>query len=143
MNSSVSGIQVSPYLPKVAAQMKHLAVVRSLSTSEGDHNRGTTLMHTGRSPTPIVNYPSIGSMAAYRSREQNKDLDLPSFVAVNAGRGGAGFLGMNYAPFVLQNPGAPPENIRPPRSCASSSAISGCCCMSCATSVNASRSCSS
>jgi hypothetical protein len=73
-------------------------------------------MHTGRMPTPIVTYPSLGSMAAYRSREQNKDLDLPSFIAVNAGRGSAGFLGMNYAPFVLQNPGAPPENISPPGS---------------------------
>ena len=27
---------------------------------------------------------------------------------------GPGFLGMNYAPFTVQNPGQPPENIRPP-----------------------------
>lgn len=116
IETAVSGVQISPLLPKVASQMQHLAIVRSLSTTEGDHNRGTDLMHTGRAPTPIVSYPSIGSMAAFRSRELNKNLDLPSFIAVNAGRGGAGFLGMNYAPFVLQNPGAPPENIRPPYS---------------------------
>ena len=27
---------------------------------------------------------------------------------------GPGFLGMNYAPFTVQNPGQPPTNIRPP-----------------------------
>ena len=29
--------------------------------------------------------------------------------------GGAGFLGMNYAPFTVTNPGTPPENMRPPQ----------------------------
>src|SRR5262249_15704738 len=53
IETSVSGVEISPLLPKVAEQMKHLAIVRSLSTTEGDHNRGTTLMHTGRMPTPI------------------------------------------------------------------------------------------
>jgi hypothetical protein len=114
--TSVSGIEISPYLPKVASQMKHLAIVRSLSTTEGDHNRGTVLMHTGRSPSPVVQFPSLGSVAAYSNRERTKDLDLPSFISVGGGRGGPGFLGMNYAPFDIQNPGQPPANIRPPRS---------------------------
>src|SRR4051794_6167973 len=74
IKTSVPGIEVSPYLPKVAAEMKHLAVVRSLSTSEGDHNRGTVLMHTGRSPNPVVQYPSLGSMTAFSFRERTKDL---------------------------------------------------------------------
>jgi uncharacterized protein (DUF1501 family) len=42
---------------------------------------------------------------------------LPSFVSVGgtASRIGPGFLGMTYAPFTVQNPGQPPENVSPPR----------------------------
>src|SRR5581483_8084347 len=116
MQTAVPGIQISPYLPKVAAQLKHLTIVRSLSTSEGDHNRGTVLMHTGRSPNPVVQYPSLGSMTAYSFRERTKELPLPSFISIGGGRGGPGFLGMNYAAFDVQNPGQPPENLKPPRS---------------------------
>src|SRR5438477_3773609 len=46
--TSVSGIEICEHLPTVAKQMTHLAVVRSLETTEGDHNRGTVLMNTGR-----------------------------------------------------------------------------------------------
>jgi hypothetical protein len=116
MQTSVSGIQISPYLPKVAAQMKHLTIVRSLSTTEGDHNRGTVLMHTGRSPNPVVQFPALGSMTAYSFRERTKDLALPSFISINGGRSGPGFLGMNYASFDIQNPGSPPQNLKPPAS---------------------------
>ena len=34
------------HLPLVAKQMKHLAIVRSLKTAEGDHRRGSFLMST-------------------------------------------------------------------------------------------------
>src|SRR5207245_1593731 len=59
IKTSASGVEISEHLPKVAAQMKHLAVIRSLVTNEGDHNRGRTLMHTSRAPSPLINYPSI------------------------------------------------------------------------------------
>jgi hypothetical protein len=114
MQTSADGVKISPYMPKVAEQFKHLVAVRSLSTSEGDHNRGTVLMKTGRTPNPVVTYPSICSMTAYQFREKNKDMDLPAFVSIGGGNNGPGFLGMNYAPLPLQNPGTPPPNLKPP-----------------------------
>lgn len=110
--TAASGVQISQHLPTVAKQMKHLAIIRSLTTTEGDHNRGTQLMNTGRSPSPVVNYPAIGSVAAKILTP--KDLDLPSFISVGGAGGsrvGAGFLGMTYAPFTVQNPGTLPENV--------------------------------
>src|SRR5436309_14858508 len=41
--TSVSGVEICEHLPSVAKQMKHLAIIRSLATTEGDHMRGTTL----------------------------------------------------------------------------------------------------
>src|SRR5256714_5525984 len=48
--TAASGVQITEHLPTVAKQMKHLSIIRSLSTSEGDHARGTFLMNTGRRP---------------------------------------------------------------------------------------------
>ncbi len=111
IKTSASGVEICEHMPTVAKQMKHLAVIRSLETTEGDHARGTTLMNTGRSPNPLTQFPHIGSVAAQQLA--NKDMALPAFVSVGgtAGRIGPGFLGMTYAPFTVQNPGQPPENM--------------------------------
>jgi len=111
MKTAVSGIEISEHLPLIGKQMKHLAVVRSLETTEGDHNRGTVLMNTGRSPNPLTQFPHIGAVTAQQLAA--KDMALPAFISVGgtAARIGPGFLGMTYAPFTVQNPGAPPENI--------------------------------
>jgi uncharacterized protein (DUF1501 family) len=116
IKTSAPGVEISEHMPMVAKQMKHLAVVRSLVTNEGDHNRGRTLMHTSHTPSPIITYPSIGAVASYQLAEQKKELSLPHFIAVGRPADGPGFLGMNYAPFTVQNPGQPPANIRPPES---------------------------
>ena len=41
------GIQICEHLPGVAQQMENLAIVRSMTTKEGDHTRATYLAHTG------------------------------------------------------------------------------------------------
>jgi uncharacterized protein (DUF1501 family) len=115
ISTAASGVQISEHLPTVAKQMKNLAIIRSLVTTEGDHNRGTQLVATGRAPSPVVQYPVLGSVAAKILAQ--KDLDLPSFISVGGGGGarvGSGFLGMTYAPFTVQNPGQLPENIAAP-----------------------------
>jgi hypothetical protein len=115
MKTSASGVEISEILPTVAGQMKHLAIVRSLVTNEGSHERGTVLMNTGRQPSPIVQYPAMGAVVS--SQLASRDLALPGFIGVGgvAQRIGPGFLGSLYAPFTVQNPGQTPENVAAPR----------------------------
>jgi Protein of unknown function (DUF1501) len=112
IKTAVPGIEICEHMPKIARQMKHLSIIRSLSTTEGDHQRGRVLMHTAHSPSPLVNYPSMGSLV--NSQLTPKELSLPGFISIGRPADGPGFLGMNYAPFTVQNPGQPPENVRPP-----------------------------
>lgn len=114
IKTPVSGIEISEILPTIASQFKHLSIVRSLATNEGSHERGTVLMNTGRPPSPVVQYPALGATAS--SLLTAKDLPLPGFIGIGgtAQRVGPGFLGMMYAPFTVQNPGQPPQNIKPP-----------------------------
>jgi hypothetical protein len=113
--TAVSGIEINELLPKIAKQMKDLALIRSNTRTEGDHNRGTILTSTGRTPNPLSEWPSLGSMLGYLQKDL--DIDLPSFISIGGAGGarGPGFLGMKFAPFNVQNPGTPPENIKPPQ----------------------------
>jgi hypothetical protein len=117
IKTSAQGVEISQHMPKVADQMKHLNIIRSLVTNEGDHNRGRTLMHTGYTPNPAIAFPAIGAVASYQIP---KDISLPTYISVGGMADGPGFLGMNYAPFAVQNPGTPPENIRAPGNLGSS-----------------------
>ena len=103
--TSVPGLRISEHLPKLADFTDHLAIVRSLSTKEGDHGRGTHLMRTGHPPTGPVQYPTIGASI---SKELAIDRDeLPSFVSIGPFRPvsresfGPGFLGPKYAPLTV------------------------------------------
>jgi len=112
-STAASGVQITEHMPLLAKQFKNLSIIRSLTTTEGDHMRGTTLMNTGRSPNPLVEFPSMGSVMAYQQRETEGD--IPAFISIGGGGGrGPGFLGMKYAPFTVQNAGTPPENLLPP-----------------------------
>src|SRR6516162_6995836 len=64
IKTDVSGIEISEILPSVAKQMKHLSIVRSLVTNEGSHERGTDLMNTGRTPSPVVQFPAMGAVVS-------------------------------------------------------------------------------
>ena len=58
IETSVPGITISEHLPKLARQMKHMAVIRSMSTKEGDHGRATFLLRTGYMPQGPIHYPT-------------------------------------------------------------------------------------
>lgn len=97
--------QVNELLPKVAKQMKHLSIVRSMSTREADHTRGTYYLHTGYVPNPNVVHPGYGSVVAHELRDATAGLQIPPFVSIGGPSEGPGFLGMAYAPFQVDGNG--------------------------------------
>lgn len=105
IESSVPGLRMSEHLPKLAKIAEHLAVVRSLSTAEGDHSRGTYLMHTGHRPAGPISYPTIGSSLSKALGDDTSD--LPNFVSIspytafNNAAFGPGFLGPEHAPLTV------------------------------------------
>lgn len=94
-------VQICEHLPQMAQQMKHLAIVRSMSTREADHNRGRYYLHTGYVPNPDITHPSYGSVISRELADKTKDLEIPPFVSIGGSSEGPGFLGMTYAPFVV------------------------------------------
>ncbi len=78
--TKIPGIKFSEHLPEMAKHADKLAIIRSMSTKEADHGRGTYLMHTGRVPGGPIPYPTLGSFVGKELEHENGE--LPSFVSV-------------------------------------------------------------
>ncbi|QDT09179.1 DUF1501 domain-containing protein [Stieleria marina] len=103
--STTGDMQICEHLPQVAQQMKHLSIVRSMSTREADHNRGRYYMHTGYVPNPNIEHPSYGSVLSHELMSQRPELEIPPFVSIGGASAGPGFLGMAWAPFSVTSNG--------------------------------------
>ncbi len=64
IETAVKGIQLAEGFDQLAAQMGNVALVRSMVSKEGDHERGTYMMKRGYRPDPTVEHPSIGAICA-------------------------------------------------------------------------------
>ena len=105
ISTSADGVAICEHLPLMAKQMHHMSIVRSMSTREADHMRGRYYMHTGYVPNPNVEHPGYGSVISHELAEQVSGLEIPPFVSVGSGSVGPGFLGMTWAPFVVDSNG--------------------------------------
>ncbi len=110
--TTVPGIHLAQNLPQVAAQMREMALIRSMSTREGDHGRATQLMMTGYRPSGMTtDYPVLGSMVARQLHVDSSP--LPGFVAIAPSRLdslGPGFLGASYSPLVVSGASDDPRS---------------------------------
>jgi uncharacterized protein (DUF1501 family) len=103
--TSIPGIRISEHLPRVAKLMDRLAILRSMTSKEGDHGRAAFHMKTGYIPQGPVHYPPLGSLLAKELGQE--DLAFPGFVSIAPTRTltpsvlNSGFLAARYAPLVV------------------------------------------
>jgi uncharacterized protein (DUF1501 family) len=113
IGTSVAGIQICEHLPRVAAAMGDIALIRSLTHELGNHDTGTRFLLTGHRPTPALTYPSLGSLVAHTHGFRSA---LPPYVAIpNTAAGGtADAAGPGWLPgaFSAFNVGNDPSRVR-------------------------------
>ena len=105
IQTAVPGILLGEHLPGVAKEVKDLAIIRGMSTKEGDHGRATYHLRTGYLPQEPVRYPALGALVAKELEDDSAE--LPGFVSIAPARAfspqafGSGFLGPKYAPLIV------------------------------------------
>jgi len=112
INTAVPGIEIASPWEHCAKVMKDLAIIRSMTNREGNHQRATYQLHTGYSPSGTVKHPSFGSVTAAELGDPK--FDLPHIVSIGGPTIGAGLLGVGYEPFIVQDPQKPPTNVTLP-----------------------------
>ena len=97
--TAVAGIQLAQGFEQLADQMGSVALLRSMVSKEGDHERGTYLMKTGYRPDPTVEHPSIGAICCHELPVGRTD--IPRHISILAGQwpSRGGFLGAEFDAF--------------------------------------------
>ena len=82
-----------------------MAIIRSMSTKEGDHAGDDVFCIRGYLPQGVIRYPTFGSLL---SKELARpESELPNFISIGPNRGlspgsyDPGFLGAKYAPLMV------------------------------------------
>jgi hypothetical protein len=107
--TTVPGMKFSEHLPRLAKLAKHLAIVRSMSTKEGDHSLATYYLRTGYRAQGPVQYPPLGATLSKELGDERAS--LPNYVSIapvtflSPAAYTPGFLGPQYAPLVVGNQG--------------------------------------
>lgn len=95
ISTNVPGIEICEHLPRLARQASHWSLIRGLTHSLADHGLGTRYMLTGNLPTPVLDYPLLGSLVSY---ELPAAQELPTFVSIDRPVEGPGYLGPAWGP---------------------------------------------
>jgi uncharacterized protein (DUF1501 family) len=109
LESAVPGWKFAEFLPKVAKRAEHFSLIRTMTSKEGSHARARELLHTGFTPNPAVAFPTLGAMVAHEIGDL--DHDLPAFVQVDGPPGTGGYLGIECAPFLIEDPSGRIKNL--------------------------------
>lgn len=92
----IPDVKIAEFYPRLADQLHHVSVIRSLVSKEGDHDRATYLVKTGYRPDPTVRHPSVAAIVAQEL--PNPALEIPPVIALghdnHPARGG--FLGSRF-----------------------------------------------
>ena len=103
IGTSAPGIEIAHTLPRVAEQMEHISLVRSLVSKEGDHERATYNVKTGYRPDPTLVHPSLGAIVCHQLSDR---VEIPRHISILPGQWPArgGYLGAQYDAFKTFDP---------------------------------------
>lgn len=115
IKTSFDGVQIASQFERTADVLHNYSIIRSMTSKEGDHERGTYYMLTGYRPDPTVTHPALGAVVT--KTLPTSGLEIPAHVAIgdvnpqNHARGG--YLGDDLDAFRVNNPGRGVPNMKP------------------------------
>jgi|UniRef100_UPI00378306C6 hypothetical protein len=96
-----TGEILSDNFPMTAKIADKVTLLRSVVGRVPDHGIASYHLHTGYTPTAVIDYPQMGSIISHELGQRG---ELPPYVAIpgkNGFGGGTGFLSSTYGPFEL------------------------------------------
>ncbi len=111
ISTPIKGVQIGSGLAQVADLLDDLAIVRSVPSQEGDHERATYNMKTGFRPDPTLVHPAIGAVVCYQKKD---DVEIPRHVSILSSEWPArgGYLGDEYDAFQIGDPAQPVPDVK-------------------------------
>ena len=106
--TNVSGVQISEHFQRTSQIADKLAIVRSVTSTLGEHNFASHYLLTGYKPTPALVYPG---MPAVMTHLASHDAALPANIAIARPNPmtGAGYLGHSAGAFEISGDPSKPD----------------------------------
>ena len=104
IETALAGVQIGSSLEQTAAEMNSIALVRSVVSEEGDHERATYNMKTGYRPDPTLVHPSIGAAVCHELPTGTTEIPRHISILPNAWPGRGGYLGAKFDAFKAYDP---------------------------------------
>jgi hypothetical protein len=112
--TAVPGIRLASGLERVAERMGDIALVRSVVSREGDHERAFYQAKTGYRPNPALVHPSIGAVLCHEFPDAAPEIPTHVSILPNQWPGRGGFLGAGFDAFQIGDPVQPLPDVRSP-----------------------------
>lgn len=110
INTSADGIQVGAWFPKLAKQMHHIALVRSMTSTQGVHDSGNYLARTSYFKTPTITHPTLGAWAVHELGTENTQLPGNILINGSSSHPGGGYFPTEFSPLPIPDPGEGLQN---------------------------------
>ncbi|MBI2827414.1 MAG: DUF1501 domain-containing protein [Planctomycetia bacterium] len=104
IDTALRGVQLATGYERLAEQLADVSLVRSLTSKEGDHERGTYLVKTGYRPDPTVVHPSIGAICCHQLPVGKTEIPRHVSILPNQWPARGGFLGNSFDAFKTFDP---------------------------------------
>jgi uncharacterized protein (DUF1501 family) len=113
IDTAKKGVQLAAGLEQLADQMEHVALVRSLWSQEGDHERGTYTLKTGYRPDPTVTHPSLGAIVCHDLLGAGTEIPRHISIMPTQWPARGGFLGAEFDAFKMYDPADKVPDVTP------------------------------
>ena len=115
IQTRVPGINFGDRFPKLANLSKAIAVVRSLSTETGAHDKGKYLMRTAYKKLNSIQHPAMGAWLLAAKGRVNPELPGNYVIGSSNRHPGAGFLKPSLSPVPIASADSGLENTTLPK----------------------------
>ncbi|MCB1062732.1 MAG: DUF1501 domain-containing protein [Verrucomicrobiae bacterium] len=102
--TSADGVQVSEYLPRMAKQMDKVALVSSMSSTQGAHKQGNYYMHTSYELRSSIQHPAMGAWLLKYRGKLNAALPGNVMIGNDSSHPGSGFFESSLSPLMISDP---------------------------------------
>jgi hypothetical protein len=104
LDTKVDDLKLSDNLPLLAKRAERLAVVNSMSSTQGAHKQGNYQMHTSYEIRSSIRHPAMGAWLLKFNGRGNPSLPGNVMIGNNSQHPGAGFFEASLSPLLIGDP---------------------------------------
>ncbi|MAS92286.1 MAG: hypothetical protein CMO55_03730 [Verrucomicrobiales bacterium] len=115
VRTAVDGMVLSDNLPLLAKQAEKLAIINSMTSTQGAHKQGNYFMHTSYELRSSIRHPAMGAWLLKFQEKNNPTLPGNVMIGNDSNHPGSGFFESSLSPLVIQDPEGGLQNSEMPR----------------------------